>query len=136
MNDDARNIANKAQAMVGAALEKTIRATALALLGAIVIDTPARTGRLRGNWDVTLDKESTQENYKLYDLAGSSTVSKGNARLAGYKIANTIYITNNINYATYVEDGTANTDGRHMVANAKTRFNAELEKANAKFRIK
>lgn len=132
----AKDIFSKGTNIVNSALEKTIRGTALALLGAIVLDTPADTGRLRGNWDVTFDRPSTLEDYNLIDKGGAATISKGNSRLAGYKVINDIYITNNINYATYVEDGTIHTTGHHMVAKAKTRFNAELEKVSAKFRIR
>lgn len=114
----------------------TIKGTALSLFGAIIKDTPVDTGRLRGNWDVTLNKESNYKSDTVFDKTGGATISKTKAALGKYKTNDDIYMTNNLEYAVHIEKGTEKIRGHHMVERVKEAFNRELEKNASKFRIK
>lgn len=125
----------QAKKQIDDALRMCMKGTALALFASIIRDTPADTGRLRGNWDVSFD-HATNASVLAYDKTGAATISKATAKLGAYKTNDDIYMTNNVLYAVYVEDGTDRMQGHHMVSNAKDSFNTQLEKNAAKYRIR
>lgn len=134
MSDIDRQV-KKAKKLLDKQLGKTIRGTTLALLSAIVKDTPVDTGRLRGNWDTTLNQESSFRNEAIKDPSGAVAISKSSTALSKYKPGDEIYLTNNLEYAVVIEDGDDKRRGHHMVERAKVSFNTQLEKNAAKFRI-
>lgn len=109
--------------------EKVIRAAALELFKAIIVPTPVKTGRLRGNWQASINSPRTSE---LADVdsseTGGPTILKGEEATRGYSIKDTIYFTNNLPYAEVIEFGGLNRRPFAMVRNALKIFGPALEK--------
>lgn len=110
------------EAFVFSSLEEAANvreAAAIELFSGIITDTPVDTGRLRGNWQLSLDspangtlKREVRNRNKSLTQAERSRVE--NPRL--YENPNrVIYLTNNLEYAGYIEYGTAKIAPRRMV---------------------
>lgn len=84
---------------------KMVRALMLDLLTGVTSDTPVDTGLLRSNWQVGIDEEP---NGQLEISSPETVLAAGIAKLN--RLPNpygiTIYIVNNVRYASYVEYGT------------------------------
>lgn len=85
-------------------LTKQARIIAMALLGEIVLRSPVDTGRFRGNTVVSIGSPILS-NSDTVDKTGSSTISAGQAVLAGLKPYTVVYIQNNLPYAEKLENG-------------------------------
>lgn len=84
-------------------LEKTIRATALAVMTNIVSNTPVDTGRARNNWNAdinTVDASITEE-----VNPNTTGTEKITAALVSYKLSDTINISNNLPYIRRLNEG-------------------------------
>lgn len=82
------------------------RRIALELLRRIVFKTPVDTGRARGNWQ--LRREGTENELDRFDQGGGATVSAGVAAASRLtKPFDTISIFNNVNYITFLEQGSS-----------------------------
>lgn len=101
-------------------IEKTMRGAALELFGAIVQDTPVRTGRLRGNWQSSLNTPSDEilESYTPQDLKKP---------LAGYKLNDILLLCNNLAYAERIENGYSQQRPNGMVKVNVQRFQSILD---------
>lgn len=77
------------------------RLVAFELLRRIIIKTPVDTGRARNNWQVTINEPATGE--KNDTQASASGVSTINNVLIGQ----TIFITNNVPYIIFLEEGSS-----------------------------
>lgn len=99
--------------------ERVVRGTALSMFSRIVLATPVGNatlwdtkyppkgytgGRLRGNWQVSLNSAADGE-VNRKDKGGGSTIGKGSAVIAGHRGDGSIFISNNLPYAQAVEDG-------------------------------
>jgi len=85
-----------------------LRKVGLELLSGIVFRTRVKTGRARGNWQVSINNPITTETENV-DTAGSSTISSGGsviATLSNMTLAQIekIFITNNVKYITKLEE--------------------------------
>ena len=85
-----------------------LRKVGLELLSGIVFRTRVKTGRARGNWQVSINNPITTETENV-DTAGSSTISSGGsviATLSNMTLAQIekIFITNNVKYITMLEE--------------------------------
>ena len=80
-----------------------IRGTLLSFTRRVVRDTPVDTGRLRGNWQSTLNVPS---NDQLGVRSQSQAISEASSALARLQIGNTFWLQNNLPYAAFVENGT------------------------------
>ena len=96
-----------------------VRETALNLFTKIKFKTPVDTGRLRAAWGV-----------------GVNVVPKGGndfaATLATAKAGDRIYLANNVEYAVFVEFGTAKMAPRAMVRTTVDEFQSAVNAAAAK----
>lgn len=84
-------------------LEKTVRATALAVMTNIVSNTPVDTGRARNNWNAdinTVDASITEE-----VNPNTTGTEKITAALVSYKLSDTINISNNLPYIRRLNEG-------------------------------
>lgn len=97
---------NKIGARVDASVDQSHRAVGLELLKRVVFLTPWKTGRLRGNWQVTLDLPAAGAIERFADEAGEPTISAGSTVIGGAKAHNIIWLHNGVPYARYIEDGT------------------------------
>ena len=81
--------------------DKIIRESALTLTSAIIMDTPADTGRLKGNWQVTINTPTDTE-LSDTDKSGGTTIAKAQSDLdkpLGYAV----WIQNNLPYVNRIE---------------------------------
>lgn len=94
--------------------DKAIRKIAFDLFSSIVKKTPVDTGRARGAWEVGLDRSSTKRAKK-----GKTSVVGKQAdalrKLSQFKIGQSIFITNNVDYIVFLEMGTSTQAPRGMV---------------------
>jgi hypothetical protein len=106
---------------------------ALELLRRIVMKTPVDTGRARGNWQLTLKERAEGEvGEDILDataagtgeqaqdanaVRAAGTVIEGAAKvLRGLKPFSICYITNNVPYIVYLEEGSSKQAPQGMVA--------------------
>ena len=84
--------------------EKTLKEAYARVFTDIVNDTPVDTGRLRGNWQTTLNGVPDGE---TGDLDPSGDIARGRIQdaLNDFKLGDTVYFTNNAPYAEVIEYG-------------------------------
>ena len=89
--------------------EKVVRKIALDLLTMVVTASPVDTGRFRHNNQISLN--SLPGTVLLgFDKSGTATIASGDAKLGAYRLGDTIFIYNNVEYGIYLEFG--RDDGR------------------------
>ncbi len=90
---------------------------ALEALKRIVLKTPVDTGRCRGNWQVNLTTPGEGFDPEQFDKSGSGSLSNGMAVITSVKKPfQIIWISNNVPYVIYLEDGTSKQAPRGMVS--------------------
>lgn len=82
---------------------RVARATALELQSKVINKSPFDKGRLRGNWNVSLNLLDNAE-YSA-DISGASAISRGLGALNTFKQGDTIFITNSLPYVQKLEFG-------------------------------
>ena len=101
----------------------------LALRG-IVQKTPVDTGRARGNWQVTIN-EVTDSLVEVYHDKKPLTKLQGdpltNPDLSGLRPFAIAYVTNNVDYITYLEEGRS-PQSEGMVERTLEELSSMLEK--------
>jgi len=90
-----------------------LRKIGFEMIRSIVIMTPVKTGRARGNWQVSFNRAATGQVNTL-DKPGNSTISKGegvigNLKRMSLKQVEQIFITNNLDYIVDLENGSSKT---------------------------
>lgn len=92
-------------------------AVALEAHRGVVMMTPVDEGRLRGNWQVTVDHPAEGYGEDTIDESGGPTLAAGQAVIASAKRSpfSLIWLHNGVPYAGYVNDGTARSRAVHMV---------------------
>ena len=85
-------------------IDSVIRGTAIGLLGDIIYDTSVDQGRLRGNWQLSIDTEINTSVLDK-DKSGEKTKQKALDYLDTHKLGKYIFIQNNLTYAETVEFG-------------------------------
>lgn len=111
-NTEIDNFAKKVIPQKVVLLQKKI---AFEALKRIAEKTPVRTGRARGNWQVTIGQPAASV-LNTFDIMGKETIAKGLAALANLPPFSVVYITNNVNYISFLEEGTPKTLPVGMVA--------------------
>ena len=90
-------------------------AVALEALRGVVLLTPVRTGRLRGNWQTTVSAPA-EGDVEAVDKNGGPTISEGAATIASAADPfEPIWLHNGVPYAEFVNDGTEKMAAVHMV---------------------
>lgn len=86
----------------GSTAEKMFRAKVIGVMNNIVRRTPVDTGRLRGNWNASLNSPDRS-------TTDSTTPKMGEAQSVMQRAGNgdTAYFTNNLPYAGDIESGTS-----------------------------
>jgi len=80
-----------------------IRGTALDLSASIIRRTPVQTGRLRGNWQTELNSLASGE----VTTTPAAAIARNKGVIGKAKIADSIYLVNNLPYAPVVERGSS-----------------------------
>lgn len=118
---------NKFSQASEAEAERIIRGTAISLFGAIITDTPVISGRLRGNWQTSTGKPKTSQ-LNRDDKSGAAASSEAASVANGFKIADNLYLANNLIYAEVIENGNATHRPQGMVKRNVQAFNDEIKK--------
>ena len=87
--------------------EKVVGKIALDLLSGVILRSPVDTGRFRANWRLAIgniDLSAVQEP-DLPTTNQSAILTAATAVLANYKLGDTIFISNNTEYALELEAG-------------------------------
>ena len=77
---------------------------------------PVITGHAKRNTQVTIGAAATEE-LDGVDMDGSSTINAGLAKLQGLAPYTDVYITNNVPYIDYIENGTEKMEAQAPFAN-------------------
>jgi len=84
------------------AAKKVLQGAALEVLGSVVKRTPVDTGRLRGNWQTSLNSARSGE----VDTGANVALRKIATETSKMRLSDSIYMMNNLPYARTVEYGT------------------------------
>ena len=80
-----------------------IRGTLLSFTRRVIRDTPVDTGRLRGNWQTTLNVPTDEQ---LGVRPMNQAISEASGVVNRLQIGNIFWLQNNLPYAAFVENGT------------------------------
>jgi len=94
-----------------------IRKIALELLSRVVLKTPVDTGRARGNWQLTVNWKPDAD-VPFEDEEGNETINRGNMEIKKVRFGDTVFLTNNVSYVLYLEEGTDRMAPAKMLAGA------------------
>lgn len=81
-------------------VDQVRRASALELFSLVIDATPVDTGRLRGNWQVSINSPVTSETSRL-DKSGGLAKAEALANLGS--LVDIVYMTNNLPYVEAIE---------------------------------
>ena len=103
--------------------EQLQKKVVLMLMRRIIYRTPVDTGRARGNWLVKHNTPSTRV-LKTADKSGLKSMAR--AERVNPKLGGIIWISNNLDYIMYLEDGTDKFAPFAMVAGAVQSVRAKM----------
>ena len=114
-------------------IDRIRRGVTLKLLGAVVMDTPVDTGRLRGNWRVS-EGTPVLDAADRVDPSGAVVMNEINAAVQASTGDTAVYLTNNLPYAKRIEyDGWSHAKAPEgMVRRNLARFNQLIKVEVAK----
>ena len=114
-------------------IDRLRRGITLKLLGAVVMDTPVLSGRLRGNWRVS-EGTPVLDAVDRVDPTGAVVMSEITAAVQASTGDTAVYLTNNLPYAKRIEyDGWSHTKAPEgMVRRNVARFNQLIKVEVAK----
>lgn len=112
--------------VVGLDLPTFHKKLALDALTGIVLNTPVLTGRARGNWQVSIN-QPIETMVDKEDRGGNSTISAGSVVINNANPFSVIYITNNLPYILFLEEGSSSKAPGGMVAITLERLTVPFE---------
>lgn len=109
-------------------VEQTRRAICIKLFSSVILDTPVDTGRLRGNWQTSVENPASQEIERL-DPQGVAALQEMKENLGDGEV--TVYFVNHLPYAARIEyEGWSHTKAPEgMVRKNVARINALVQQA-------
>jgi len=105
MNDFSVDLAKFGQKAVNNA-EKIVRKIALDMHSRIVLRMPVDTGRARANTQISLNALPSDSTLEV-DKNGSASISSGRKELSQFKLGDTVFIYNNVEYILSLEFGSS-----------------------------
>lgn len=109
-------------------IDLVIRKIALDLFTRVIMKTPVKSGRARGNWQVAIESIPSGT-LAIDDKAGTATLSKVTATTLGLKAGQTITLVNNLSYARKLEFGHSKQAPSGMVRTTLQEYGAVVTKA-------
>jgi hypothetical protein len=85
--------------------EQIFRRIALELDQLVVLGTPVDLGRARGNWFPSIATPSSLVDEEIRDKSGGQAIAKVQGIVAGAKLGESIWLTNNLPYILPLENG-------------------------------
>lgn len=111
-------------------MEGLVRAIVIELFTSVIMDTPVDTGRLRGNWQISI-REPKTGTVNVTDPSGGNTVKKVEDLVAGADISASdiqFFLSNNLPYASRIEfDGYSKQAPEGMVRRNMIRISNNLK---------
>jgi hypothetical protein len=89
--------------------------TVLEALRRLVLKTPVDTGHARMNWQVTIGNPANEE-IEGYDKEGKKTIARGLAAIKDLSAYKVVWISNNVTYIEFLEDGSSKQAPEGMLA--------------------
>lgn len=108
------------------------RGTALSLAGSIIRRTPVDTGRLRGNWQTTINAAADGVVERTSQNGATSEAKETTSRAS---IGQSIFITNNLPYAKVIENGSSKQAPQGMVKVAVAEFLSHVKLATRRHKV-
>lgn len=102
--------------MIPLMVEFATRKLALEALSRLVIRTPVLTGRARANWNLSLNTPDDSFSMSDVDPGGGATIDAGFSTLLQLAPFELVWITNNLPYIEFLEDGGSGQAPEGMVA--------------------
>lgn len=99
--DNFANLVGKALNRTGENMEKVARGTLLQATSSIVMRTPVRSGRARGNWQASIGSPANGETDNV-DTQGQATISEAGDAIS-QSIGDEFYLVNNLPYIKRLE---------------------------------
>lgn len=109
------------------AIDNTLQEIVIKIGDSLVYLTPVLTGRLRGNWQLTLGAPSNQSLVR-YDKDGGVTMRDLESKAALFTAGQVAYIVNNLTYAEKIEKG-GSRKSTYMVFLTEARFETIIAEA-------
>lgn len=109
------------------AIDNTLQEIVIKIGDSLVYLTPVLTGRLRGNWQLTLGAPSNQSLVR-YDKNGGVTMRDLESKAALFTAGQVAYIVNNLTYAEKIEKG-GSRKSTYMVFLTEARFETIIAEA-------
>lgn len=109
------------------AIDNTLQEIVIKIGDSLVYLTPVLTGRLRGNWQLTLGAPSNQSLVR-YDKDGGLTMRDLESKAALFTAGQVAYIVNNLTYAEKIEKG-GSRKSAYMVFLTEARFETIIVEA-------
>jgi hypothetical protein len=106
---------------------KVFQVSVIEVFGRVVRRTPVDTGRLRGNWQIDINKtpSGTKE---TVDPSGSAFTREVTGKSKRLDIGDTAVMVNNLPYAKPIEEGSSTQAPRGMVAVTRMEFRRIVER--------
>jgi hypothetical protein len=107
--------------------DKVVRGTTIALFNAVIMDTPVDTGRLRGEWQLSVGQATLSENGRV-DTSGAEAIAEVASKTPP-GVGQETYLSNNMDYAAKIEfEGWSHTKApQGMVRRNVARFQRLLD---------
>lgn len=109
-------------------LNQGIRATLFEVSTAIIKDTPADTGRARGNWQASIGRGATKEIAVNNQRSGEAKAIAEVDQTVSVAVGDLYYLTNNVPYIERLEFGWSKQAPSGMVRKNLQNFNRLLAK--------
>jgi HK97 gp10 family phage protein len=117
-----------------AQIEGIARQTCMEMAERAVRATPVDTGFLRGSWQPALNDVKNEKGSP--DPSGAQTIAELMTVANGVLPGDRFYMTNNANYAKFVEYGTSKMSGRFFVQNTVKQWQAVVSQVTAELGVK
>jgi len=101
-------------------MDAVVKKVCLDLDRSLVLSTRVDTGRARGGWGAGVNNVSLRQ--AIQDPSGAITLRENAGEINKAKAGDTIYLTNNVEYIVYLNDGTDKFSGDFMVEKSLRRF--------------
>lgn len=104
-----------------------VQKTALEIDRGVVLSTPVDTGRARGGWNVGINNVNLDDTEQ--DQSGQKTISENEATIQQAEATDAVFISNNVDYIRFLEEGSSDQSPNGMVAKTLRRFQQIVRKS-------
>lgn len=101
----------------GKAVEQLVRKAALVADQVVVLGTPVKTGRARANWIASVNAPEERSDLPN-DKTGQAAINQALQTVGRYRLGQSIFLANNVEYISFLENGSSKQAPNGMVAAA------------------